>query len=510
MNEAQIKALEEALKASETKLADLLDKQSAEIKSNGTTLSQTAEQIKAAESRLDQGLADLRGQVEEAKKSIPVEQMQKTIERLDELEKRFGRGSLLEDQRRAVPGQKTIGEAFVEMLIAKGELDSLKEGRKSSLPLLLNKAFSEILVNPEMQTKAAMTTTVADAMIVPYRDMTVMPTRRRLTMRNLMRTIPVSVGSVEYPRWHGLMNETASGTLTIAQTSGLATATTSAAHGLSPGDVVFVSGANQAGYNGPHRVIDTPEADEFTYYVASATVSPGTGTISWRVLGGGAAAETAEATAKPEARGYMDLVSALIVTIAHWLPVTRQAIDDVPQLIDLINNDLIYGLDKRVEVQSLYGAGSSQLQGVLTLVDRQQYTQAAAPDTKIDAIRRAATRVEVADGTATLAVVHPYDWEDMETEKGTTDHYILSAGADGSVRRVWRIPMLVTPNIRPLTALVGDFDSGVSFYDRQQAQVRFSEHHSTYFTENLLAVLAELRCQIAWKYPERFVEVTLL
>jgi hypothetical protein len=74
-------------------------------------------------------------------------------------------------------------------------------------------------------------------------------------------------------------------TITITQTSGTATAT-STAHGLQANDYVLISGADQSGYNGTFRVLTVPTADTFTFTVASATVSPSTGTIScmWKNL----------------------------------------------------------------------------------------------------------------------------------------------------------------------------------------------------------------------------------
>lgn len=72
-------------------------------------------------------------------------------------------------------------------------------------------------------------------------------------------------------------------TLTVSsltQTGGIATATTSTAHGLEANDYVVIAGANQSGYNGTVRVLTVPTTVTFTYSVDSSTVSPATGTIS--------------------------------------------------------------------------------------------------------------------------------------------------------------------------------------------------------------------------------------
>ena len=64
----------------------------------------------------------------------------------------------------------------------------------------------------------------------------------------------------------------------LSQSAGTATATCNG-HGYSPGDVVLIAGANQAGYNGCKTIL-TAGANDFTFAVDSGTVSPATGTIT--------------------------------------------------------------------------------------------------------------------------------------------------------------------------------------------------------------------------------------
>lgn len=75
----------------------------------------------------------------------------------------------------------------------------------------------------------------------------------------------------------------------ITQTGGVATVTTSSAHNMKPGDHFYLTGATITGYNtGTAKanqslplasVLATPSDTTFTYYVASGTASPATGTM---------------------------------------------------------------------------------------------------------------------------------------------------------------------------------------------------------------------------------------
>lgn len=65
----------------------------------------------------------------------------------------------------------------------------------------------------------------------------------------------------------------------LTQSAGLATATVTAGHGLTDLQQVTIAGAAQAGYNGTFTATYV-SATVFTFPVASATVSPATGTVT--------------------------------------------------------------------------------------------------------------------------------------------------------------------------------------------------------------------------------------
>jgi hypothetical protein len=64
----------------------------------------------------------------------------------------------------------------------------------------------------------------------------------------------------------------------LTQSAGTATATQTA-HGYETGDVVTISGATQAEYNGDHQ-ITVVDADTYTFAVDSGATTPATGTIT--------------------------------------------------------------------------------------------------------------------------------------------------------------------------------------------------------------------------------------
>lgn len=81
-----------------------------------------------------------------------------------------------------------------------------------------------------------------------------------------------------WAKWTSLTAQSPKSVTTLTQVAGVATATV-AAHGYADGDPVLIAGANQSGYNGTVN-ISYVDANTFTYTVASATVTPATGTIT--------------------------------------------------------------------------------------------------------------------------------------------------------------------------------------------------------------------------------------
>ena len=205
---------------------------------------------------------------------------------------------------------------------------------------------------------------------------------------------------------------------------------------------------------------------------------------------------------------------APVRTLAHWEAAHRNVLADEPQLRSIIDNELLYGLRLQEDTQILNGNGVGEnLTGILQTAGIQNYNWSSGatlpvPDTKADAIRRAATLAYLAYYEPTGVVVHPNDWEDIELTKNTQGTYLMAMSMQvGSEARIWRMPIVDTPAINEGQALVGAFGTGAQIYDREQASIRISEQHADFFVRNAIVILAEQRLALAVKRPESFVKV---
>lgn len=215
---------------------------------------------------------------------------------------------------------------------------------------------------------------------------------------------------------------------------------------------------------------------------------------------------------KPQSNLNFALGQAPVRTLAHFEVAHRNVLADEPQLQGIINNELLYGLRLEEDNQILNGDGTGEnLDGLLSVAGTQVYDQANdgtnATETKLDTLRRAATRVILSYYEATGYVLHPFDWEDIELTKDTQDRYILATNvALGGEKRVWRQPVVETPAIPQGTYVTGAWGLGAQLYDREQSNIRIAEQHSDFFIRNAVAILAEQRLAFAVKRPESYVK----
>ena len=219
-----------------------------------------------------------------------------------------------------------------------------------------------------------------------------------------------------------------------------------------------------------------------------------------------AAAPVAEGALKPESNITLQLVTAPVRTIAHWLAISKQMLDDAPALQSYIDTRLVDGLDLVEDTQLLYGDGTGQ--NLYGLIPQATAYSRATTGTKIDILRRAGTQVRLAEYQADGIILNPEDWEDIELQKDSQGRYLWTNVNDGGVQRLWRMPVVDTTAITKGDFLVGAFQMAAQLFDRQQATVEISSEDVDNFRKNMLTIRAEQREVLVVYRPQSFVRGT--
>lgn len=325
--------------------------------------------------------------------------------RADAIEQKATRAMLFGGQDR---GEASLGKQFIDAKSA--ELAAVGTSR----------------FRTQFDIKSTITAAVGSGgdLVVPTRDIATTLPKRRFTVRNLLTTLNVSTGTVEYPR----------------QTS-------------------------------------RPSA----------------------------AAMVAEGALKPESAMALTLASVPMRVIAHWIPASRQILDDAPQLMGMIDSELLYGLMLKEESQLLYGDGTGEnLTGLVPAATAYAAPITIPSPTLIDQIGLSILQQSLTDFPADGVVIHPSDWWKMRLLKDTQGHYILGDPGSAGSPVLFGLPVVATQAMTATKFLTGGF-SLQTLYDRWQARVEVSTEHADFFTRNLVAILAEERIGLGVKQPQALV-----
>jgi HK97 family phage major capsid protein len=213
-----------------------------------------------------------------------------------------------------------------------------------------------------------------------------------------------------------------------------------------------------------------------------------------------------ENVAKPESNITFSLGTAPVRTIAHYITVSTQVLDDSSMLASYIDNRLVYGLKLKEEQQILTGNGTAgNLTGLATAATPYNTALSQPNDTKIDVLRHAVYQVEAADYPVTGIVLNPKDWHDIELVKDTQGSYVFANPITGNMPNIWGIPVVATNTLPVGKFLVGAFDMAAGIFDRMNATVEVSRSHSDNFTKNMVTILAEERLALAIFRPASLV-----
>lgn len=240
------------------------------------------------------------------------------------------------------------------------------------------------------------------------------------------------------------------------------------------------------------------------------------------------AAEVNEATAttgvsgtKPESGMTFVIDSTQVRTIAHWMPATKQALQDMPQLQTLVDSVLIDGVARRLNSEVLNGDGvAPNLRGILatpgiSTLARGGAGSVGATEANVDAIYRAITTARLGFFEPSAVVMNPINWQKIRLSRDDagaaagTGNYLFGPPSVPGADTLWGLRVVLDTGMALGTALVGDFSQAI-LYVRDGVSVIATDSHSDFFVRNMIAILAEGRYALAVPRPQAFVTVTAL
>jgi hypothetical protein len=205
-----------------------------------------------------------------------------------------------------------------------------------------------------------------------------------------------------------------------------------------------------------------------------------------------------EGELKPPADLVMSSETTSLDTYAWWKALTRQALEDVPRIQSIIEQRLQAGITRALEK-----AVGDALTAATLATATAPAVPAGSPIPQLLAnIRVGIGQVQALGYTPTVVALNPADFAlvDLGLLQATT-------GGPTTTGPYWGVRPVAVPGIPAGTAYVGDFATGITLFQRANAEVFLTDSHADFFLRNQLVILAEQRAKVAVVEPPAIVEV---
>jgi len=211
-----------------------------------------------------------------------------------------------------------------------------------------------------------------------------------------------------------------------------------------------------------------------------------------------AAPVAAEGALKAEAAMTATPVSVSLLTYAHWKEITRQALEDLPQIRSTVEGRLRQGLVKAIEDGIVAALIAATLPATTS--------STAAGGNLLTAIRKGVGVVQAAGFANPNAVLlNPTDFAALDVAVMNNANTPPTVGS-----AFWGMRPIASAGQPAGTATVGDFSVGVTVFTRQTAQVYLTDSHADNFIRNVLLLLAETRALPTVPEPAALCECTVV
>lgn len=210
-----------------------------------------------------------------------------------------------------------------------------------------------------------------------------------------------------------------------------------------------------------------------------------------------------EGDAKPGGEYKFDMVTVQLQTMAGWVKLSTQFLEDAPGLAAYVNADLPLQVRQNVET---YLAGELQSAAAGNSFDG----TGIGGTNGFDAILEAITAIQTAGGDPNGLVVTPADWAALRVLKNTGgDENYIGGGPFTPTDNPWNLRVVITPKATTGSPIVGDFARGAKVYRKGGLSVASTNSDQDDFITNKVTIRAETRLVIGVTYPEFFAVASI-
>tara|TARA_R110002020_G_scaffold185270_1_gene382813 strand:- start:3065 stop:4291 length:1227 start_codon:yes stop_codon:yes gene_type:complete len=231
------------------------------------------------------------------------------------------------------------------------------------------------------------------------------------------------------------------------------------------------------------------------------------------------AAARIEGSAFGESEFRLDAVDAPVRSIGSYMTLTKEMLNDVPQLSSYISTRLPAKVMNVEDNQLLNGAGTGvNLQGLMTAGGGTAFDEtsggkfyeffgaaASAYTNEFDVLVAAKNQAQVLEYSPTAIMVSSSDYNKMFLRKDADANYVVFTNG---VLTLLGIPIIVSNAVTEGKFIIGDFAQGATLAQREGMEIAFAEQNEANFIKDLVTVKATERIALPIHNPNAFVHGT--
>lgn len=214
---------------------------------------------------------------------------------------------------------------------------------------------------------------------------------------------------------------------------------------------------------------------------------------------------TAEGNKKPEANYGGSIIAGTVKTLPVWTKLTEQMIADNANIVQVINDDLPYQLDKVIDYQILRGDGTGvNLKGLNQSGNYTDYLNGVVwgnTDTVIDLVLTVKGKMEAAGIRNLILVLNSEDWTKVLKSKNVNKDYLIPGIVDIPTQRIWGVPVVLNENVESGKFYMGNFAEAGKIIERSGLQIEMARSDDD-FERNLMTLRVERRLDFVVMQPK--------
>ncbi|WP_026550568.1 phage major capsid protein [Arthrobacter sp. Br18] len=222
-----------------------------------------------------------------------------------------------------------------------------------------------------------------------------------------------------------------------------------------------------------------------------------------------AAATVARGAEKPNSSLSFESVTDAFATVAHLAEVPNQYLESFGKFSQIIEFEMLYGMALGLDDLILNGGTDENGEAVTGLLGLTGVKVQAFTTDKLLTLRRAVGRIQSEGTQPTAIVLHPDDWEEIETTKLADGDYLLDGTPTNAGKpSLWGVPVQLAPSVGAGKAVIGAFDaSTIGLANRGGIKLQWNPFKLDHLNQTVLRVEGRFVPVIA--RPASFAVATL-